>query len=229
MQPALSIIIPTLNEARQISWRLKQLAALRRAGVEVILADGGSTDHTVELATPLVDLVLNAPRGRAAQMNAGAACASGSALLFLHADTKLPQHADGLIAAALQQRAWGRFDITLTGRHPMLKVIAAMMNRRSRMTGIATGDQAMFVRRDVFEKLHGFAQIPLMEDVELSRRLRAFGYPACLPEKVISSGRRWKKHGLWRTIFLMWRLRLAYFFGADPHALALAYGYSPAP
>ena len=229
MAPALSIIIPTLNEAQQIGWRLKQLQALRLAGVEVILADGGSTDQTVEYALPLVDHVVAAPRGRAAQMNAGAACASGAALLFLHADTRLPQEADSLIAAALEARAWGRFDIALTGRHWLLKMVATMMNRRSRLTGIATGDQAIFVQRTVFDALGGYAPIVLMEDIELSTRLRRISRPACLPQKVISSGRRWKKYGICRTIWLMWRLRLAYFFGADPQALALAYGYRPAP
>ena len=133
--------------------------------------------------------------------------------------------ADALIAIALQDHLWGRFDIALTGAHPMLKVIAAMMNLRSRLTGIATGDQAIFVRRAVFDQLHGYAPIPLMEDIELSRRLRQISRPACLHDKVISSGRRWTTHGVWRTIFLMWRLRLAYFFGANPRALAVAYGY----
>ncbi len=229
MAPPLSIIIPTLNEAQQIGWRLKQLRALRLAGVEVILADGGSTDQTVARAASLVDLVVAAPRGRAAQMNAGAACASGTALLFLHADTRLPRQADCLIAAALATRAWGRFDIALTGRHWLLKVVATMMNRRSWLTGIATGDQAIFVRRSVFDALGGFAPIALMEDIELSARLRRISRPACLSQKVISSGRRWKKYGVCRTIWLMWRLRLAYFLGADPQALALAYGNRPAP
>lgn len=229
MLQTLSIIIPVLNEARQISWRLKHLAPLRRAGVQVILVDGGSADQTVALAAPWVDVIIDATRGRAAQMNAGAQQASGSALLFLHADTKLPLDADRLIHAALRQRAWGRFDIALTGRHPMMKFIAAMMNRRSRLTGIATGDQAIFVRRSVFEQMGGFALQPLMEDIEFSRRLRRVSRPACLTQKVISSGRRWKKHGVWRTVVLMWRLRLAYFFGADPRELAIAYGYLPEP
>ncbi|MEC5216488.1 rSAM/selenodomain-associated transferase 2 [Actimicrobium sp. GrIS 1.19] len=224
---ALSIIIPVLNEQRQIAWRLRRLAALRQAGAQIIVVDGGSSDDTVALATPLVDLVVVAARGRASQMNAGAALASGDALLFLHADTALPKCADQLIAAALQTHAWGRFDIVLLGRHPMFRIIATLMNWRSRSTGIATGDQAMFVQRSVFERLHGFAPIALMEDIELCRRLKKISAPACLREKVISSGRRWHKHGLWRTIWLMWRLRLAYFLGADPRKLAVAYGYLP--
>ncbi len=227
MPSELSIIVPVLNEARQIVWRLRALAAMRAVGVELIVVDGGSDDDTVTLATPYCDRVITAARGRAAQMNAGAAQAGGAALLFLHADTRLPADADCLIASALATNAWGRFDIRLTGAHPMMPVIATAMNWRSRLTGIATGDQAMFVRRGVFEQIGGFAALPLMEDIELSRRLLRIGRPACLAARVISSGRRWQRHGVWRTIWLMWRLRLAYFFGADPHRLARAYGYRP--
>ena len=223
----LSIIIPTLNEATKIEARLAALAPLRQHGVQIIIADGGSSDATVALAAPFADLMIDAPRGRAAQMNAGALHASAPSLLFLHADTVLPEHADKLIDQALQQSAWGRFDITLSGDHPMLRVIAAMMNWRSRLTGIATGDQAIFVRRNVFEQLHGFAPIALMEDIELCHRLKKISRPACLSQRVVSSGRRWQKHGVWRTIWLMWRLRLAYFFGADPRELAVRYGYLP--
>ena len=225
----LSIIVPVLNEARQIVWRLRALAALRAAGAELIVVDGGSSDDTVMLATTHCDHVIAAPLGRAAQMNAGAAHARGAALLFLHADTRLPADADRLIVSALATHPWGRFDVRLTGAHPMMPVIATAMNWRSRLSGIATGDQAMFVRRSVFEQLGGFAALPLMEDIELSRRLLRVGRPACLAARVISSGRRWRQHGVWRTIWLMWRLRLAYFFGADPHRLARAYGYRPVP
>ena len=227
MRPRLSIIIPTLNEAAEIETRLAALAPLRQQGVQIIIADGGSSDATVTLAAPFADLMIDAPRGRAAQMNAGALHASAPALLFLHADTVLPKHADNLIHQALQHSAWGRFDITLSGTHPMLRVIAMMMNWRSRLTGIATGDQAIFVRRNVFDQLHGFAPIALMEDIELCHRLKKISRPACLSQRVVSSGRRWQKHGVWRTIWLMWRLRLAYFFGADPRELAVRYGYLP--
>lgn len=227
MTAQLSIIIPTLNEAADIEIRLAALAPLRQDGVQLIVADGGSSDATVKLATPWVDRIIDAPRGRAAQMNAGALHASAPALLFLHADTVLPDNALALIEHALQHAVWGRFDITLFGSHPMLRVIAAMMNWRSRITGIATGDQAIFVRRDVFDQLHGFAPIALMEDIELCCRLKKISAPACLRQRVISSGRRWQRHGVWRTIWLMWRLRLAYFYGADPRALAARYGYLP--
>lgn len=222
---ALSVIVPVLDEAAGIEAFLRGLAGLRTQGAEIIVADGGSTDGTAELAAKLADRVVCCERGRARQMNAGAACAQGDALLFLHADTHLPADAVDLILAALAQRRWGRFDVRLDGSHPMLRVIGAMMNRRSRLTGIATGDQAIFVRRETFRQLKGFADIALMEDIEFSSRARRAGRPACLRAQVKTSARRWEKHGVWRTIFLMWRLRLAYFFGTDPARLALAYGY----
>jgi rSAM/selenodomain-associated transferase 2 len=222
---SLSIIVPALNEATGIVRFLTGLSGLRARGAQLIVVDGGSSDGTPTLAAPLANLVIHAKGGRAVQMNAGAAQAQGAALLFLHADTGLPANADMLIAAALTQRHWGRFDVRFDGSHPLMTMIAAMMNWRSRITGIATGDQAMFVRRETFSRLGGFAAIPLMEDIELSRRLKRIGRPACLPQRVTTSARRWQKHGVWRTVFLMWRLRLAYFLGADPRELATAYGY----
>ena len=226
----LRIIIPVLNEDATLAARLHALQPLRDRGAQVVVVDGGSTDSTWAVATALADCVLLAPRGRASQMNAGARGSMADVLLFLHADTTLPQDADHLIAQAmLQGHSWGRFDVRIAGRHPMLRVVARMMNLRSRMTGIATGDQAIFVWRKVFEASGGFAPIPLMEDVQLSARLRQLSAPACLRETVVTSGRRWDTHGAWRTIALMWRLRAAYFLGASPHALARRYGYRPGP
>lgn len=224
----ISIIIPALNEAANLPLLLSQLAPLRQRGAQLIIADGGSDDGSPELLAELAHW-LPAPRGRARQMNAGAAQATGEVLWFVHADTQLLADADALITAALAggQHCWGRFDLRISGRPWLLKVVAQLINWRSRLTGIATGDQALFMRRSTFEQAGGFAPIPLMEDIELSRRLRRIGRPACLRARVTSSGRRWEQHGVWRTIFLMWRLRLAYFFGADPHALARAYGYRP--
>jgi rSAM/selenodomain-associated transferase 2 len=221
----LSIVIPVLNEAGGIVRFLAALTGLRARGVQLIVVDGGSDDGTPELAAPHADLVIHANGGRAGQMNAGGKQAGGEALLFLHADTALPANADLLIGEALARRAWGRFDIRFDSRHRMMPMVAAMMNLRSRATGIATGDQAMFVRRDVFFRVGGFAAIPLMEDIEFSKRLKRIGAPACLRQRVTTSARRWEKHGVWRTIVLMWRLRLAYYFGADPRELAIAYGY----
>lgn len=224
MTPTLSIVVPTLNEAGTIEHTLAALAPLRAQGVEIIVADGGSSDATAELALPWVDRVLAAPRGRARQMNAGAAVTRGELLLFLHADTRLPDGAAASIRQAIDAGAdWGRFDVHIAGRPRLLRIVAAGMNTRSRWTGIATGDQALFVRRAVFERLGGFPDQPLMEDVELSRRLRAVGRPACLRERVITSGRRWEHRGVWRTIFLMWRLRWRYWRGESPQALAEAY------
>jgi rSAM/selenodomain-associated transferase 2 len=216
----LSIVIPMLNEAARIARALEALAPLRVRGHEVIVADGGSEDGSRELALPLADRVLRAPRGRARQMNAGAAAASGDALLFLHADTRLPANADQLIVHSLKKKVWGRFDVAIEGRSALLPVIAFFMNTRSRLTGIATGDQAMFVRREAFR---GFPEIALMEDVAFSKAMKRQSPPACLREKAATSGRRWDRHGVLRTIFLMWRLRLAYFLGAAPDELARRY------
>jgi rSAM/selenodomain-associated transferase 2 len=228
--PSLSIIVPVLDEAAGIVAALQPLQELRARGVQLIVVDGGSADRTVELAMPLADEVLTAPRGRARQMNAGAAAAAGKVLVFLHADTRLPDAADSLIANALRPecgRHWGRFDVSIEGRSACLPLVAAMMNLRSRLTGIATGDQAMFVSREAFAAAGGFPNIPLMEDIALSGRLRKHVAPACLAEKVVTSGLRWDRHGAWRTIRLMWWLRLRFFLGADPHRLAIEYGYAP--
>ncbi len=222
----LSIIMPVLNEAAGIEAALRALAPFRARGVELIVADGGSSDRTADLAAPLADRVIIAPRGRAVQLNAGTAAATGDIFLFLHADTQLPADADRLVRDGLNtsHRVWGRFDVRIDG-NGLLGIVAAMMNARSRLTGIATGDQAMFMTRAAFEAVGGFPQIALMEDVALAARLKRLGRPLALRAHVITSGRRWRKHGLLRTVMLMWRLRLAYFLGADPAKLAQAYGY----
>jgi rSAM/selenodomain-associated transferase 2 len=216
----LSIVVPALNEASALGPTLAALAPLRARGHEVVVVDGGSKDATPEIARALSDRLLVAPRGRASQMNAGARAATGQALVFLHADTRLPEEADRLVAAALRERLWGRFDVHIEGRARLLKWVARGMNLRSRITGIATGDQAIFVRRDAFP---GFPDIALMEDVAFSKAMRRMGRPACLRERVVTSGRRWESRGVWRTIVLMWRLRLAYALGADPERLAARY------
>jgi rSAM/selenodomain-associated transferase 2 len=225
----LSIVIPVLDEAARVVPALTALAPLRARGTELIVVDGGSRDDTVALATPLADYVITSPRGRATQMNAGAAIARHDVLLFLHADTRLPPEADRIVRDALARtrRAWGRFDVTIEGRHPLLPVIAAAMNVRSRLTGITTGDQAMFVTRAAFDAAGGFPAIALMEDITLARQLKRVSRPASLRARVTTSGRRWEARGVVRTIVLMWRLRLSYFLGASPDALAQKYGYAP--
>jgi len=220
MAARLSIVVPVLNEARGLAASLEALAPLRARGHEVIVVDGGSDDASAALAAPLADRVLAAPRGRARQMNAGARAARGDALLFLHADTRLPPRADEMVFSALEKHAWGRFDVAIEGRHPALRMIAAAMNLRSRLTGIATGDQAMFARRAGFP---GFPEIALMEDVALSRLLKRRGAPACLRSRVRTSGRRWESRGVLRTVVLMWRLRLLYWLGVAPERLARRY------
>ena len=201
---------------------LQALAPLAARGAQVILADGGSLDDTAALALAGGAQVVHAPYGRALQMNAGALQASGDLLLFLHADTKLPPDADRLIEQALASgpQVWGRFDVRIEGRPRMLRVIAAFMNRRSRWTGIATGDQALFMTRAAFDAVGGFPAQPLMEDIEMSDCLLKLSRPACLRQRVVTSGRRWETRGVWRTVLLMWRLRLAYWRGAAPEQLA---------
>ncbi len=222
---SLSIIIPCLNEAEGIAGTLETLQPLRHRGVEVIVVDGGSSDGTVAQAAPWADQVLTAARGRAVQMNAGAACAQGEILLFLHADCRPPEEADGLIINGLsrERKSWGRFDVRIDGKHPLLRAIEALMSLRSRLTGIATGDQGLFVTRSLFEAAGRYPEIALMEDIALSRRLKRFGAPLNLRHVIVTSGRRWEKHGVLRTILLMWRLRLYYWLGADPKELALRY------
>ncbi len=225
----LSVVIPVLNEATNISAALLLLRPLRARGAEIIVIDGGSSDETSKLARAHCDHVIASPRGRATQQNAGAQVATGDTLLFLHVDTRLPENVDALVDAALARddAAWGRFDVTLGNAgerpHSMLKIIAAFMNFRSRMTGIATGDQCIFVRKSVFDAVGGFPHIPLMEDIELSKALKKISAPACLRERVTTSARRWQKHGVWRTIFLMWWLRFAYWVGVSPVRLATWY------
>ena len=222
---SLSIIIPALDEAEHIVATLDSLQPLRRRGVEIIVADGGSRDNTANLARERADQVLTVPAGRARQMNAGAAAALGEILCFVHADSRMPEGADGLIVDGLSRsrRSWGRFDVSIAGTHPMLRVIAQLMNWRSRLTGIATGDQGLFLTRSLFEAAGRFPEIALMEDIALTRQLKRYSPPLCIAHRLMTSGRRWEKHGVWRTMLLMWRLRLAYFFGADPDRLARQY------
>ncbi len=224
--PVLSIVMPVLNEAQGIASTLEALSPLLARGAELIIADGGSNDGTLACAQadPRVS-VITAPRGRALQMNAGAQNARGQILLFLHADTVLPHGADALIAEALTKgvAVWGRFDVRIQGQSSLLPLVATLMNLRSRWTGIATGDQAIFMTRAAFYKLGGFPVQPLMEDIEMSKRLRKLSTPACITERVVTSGRRWDSRGAVRTITLMWRLRLAYWRGVSAERLAAQY------
>jgi rSAM/selenodomain-associated transferase 2 len=221
----LSIVLPVLNEVEQLPRALECLRPARERGVEVIIVDGGSEDGTLATAVQAGARLVSAPKGRARQMNAGARIAGGDVLLFLHVDTSLPERADELIETAIVtgRCVWGRFDVEIRGRPWMLGVIAALMNWRSRISGIATGDQAIFVARSAFESVGGFPDQPLMEDVELCKRLRVLSPPACLRARAVTSGRRWESRGVWRTIVLMWRLRWAYWRGVPASVLASLY------
>lgn len=215
-----SIIIPTLNEEKTIASCLLALQPLR-GNCEIIIVDASNTPPVAPAA--LADKIISSVKGRARQMNIGASHASGDILIFLHADTYLPEHALQLIEQHLGNKQWGRFNIRLSGDHFMLKVIAWMMNRRSRLTGIATGDQVIFVTKAAFVEAGHYPEIDLMEDIALSKALKKISPPICLNAKVTSSGRRWKRYGIYRTILLMWSLRLRYFLGADPQLLAALY------
>lgn len=224
MTPLLSVVIPVRNEAQALPFLLDDLSALGAAGAELIVVDGGSTDGTCEVAHGRVDQLLKTGLGRAVQMNAGAATARGTYLWFLHADTRVSAEAISRLQQTLEQRPlWGRFDVRLFPAGPALRLIGWMINLRSRLTGIASGDQGIFVDRACFDALGGYAHIPLMEDLQLCRRLKAQARPHCLRPPLITSSRRWLQHGVWRTVLLMWCLRLAYYAGANPEKLARQY------
>jgi rSAM/selenodomain-associated transferase 2 len=226
MSERISVVIPALNEGATLEQTLEPLQPLRERGHEVIVVDGGSGDATATLALPYADRVITGERGRALQMNRGAEAANGTILWFLHADTRIPERAEEEISGAVGATGsfrWGRFDVRLSGDHWLLSLTGRLMSLRSRLTGIATGDQGIFVRRELFESIGGYSDIPLMEDIDLSRRLKLLAPPYCSPEYLITSSRRWEANGIVRTVLLMWYLRLAYFFGRSPERLAGLY------
>lgn len=220
----LSIVIPVYNEADNIVTSLQRLQACRQQGHEVIVVDGGSQDGTLSLAQGMADQIFSSEPGRAKQMNAGARQATGELLIFLHADTQLPDNAPALMLEALNSKThWGRFNVTLSGSHFLFRIIENMMNWRSCLTGIATGDQVIFVKRKIFEQAGAYPSIKLMEDIALSKQLKFFSKPACIKTRVITSSRRWQEKGLLRTMVLMWQLRFLYFIGVSPDKLVLKY------
>ena len=230
----LSIIVPLLNEADNLPELMAHIVRLDPVPQQVILVDGGSVDGSVaiakemlkstETAQSIIDWhIIDSTVGRAQQMNAGAVLATGDVLLFLHADTELPADAIDNVQQAIAQYDWGRFDVRLDSREPLLSIVGLMINQRSRLMSIATGDQAIFVKRSVFDDLGGYPDQPLMEDIELCKRLKKIARPACLKSKVITSARRWQQHGTWRTIFLMWQLRFDYWRGVSPDILKQRY------
>ncbi|MGH8550861.1 MAG: TIGR04283 family arsenosugar biosynthesis glycosyltransferase [Methylococcales bacterium] len=217
---ALSIIIPALNEAAVIAATLSELQVFKNDEVEIIVVDGGSSDRTAEIAGRYAGRVLIEPGGRAIQMNHGAKQARGSYLLFLHADTRMPPNTLEILNPCFHQECvWGRFDIRLSGANPLFRLVEFCMNLRSRLTGIATGDQSIFVKRSIFGDLGGYPEIPIMEDIALSKALKKIAAPVCLKQPVTTSSRRWEQRGMVRSILLMWILRLLYFLDADPHLL----------
>jgi rSAM/selenodomain-associated transferase 2 len=220
-EASISIVMPVLNEAASIA---AAVASARRQAAECVVVDGGSIDRTAALASEAGAIVIGSPRGRALQMNAGAHQARGDVLLFVHADCRLPDHAAQRIRAAMASgAAWGRFDVRLDSPRRSLRLVGAMMNWRSRLSGIATGDQAIFLTRTLFDSVGGFAPIPLMEDIDLSARLCRIARPACLRDRVVVSARRWEQRGVVRTVLEMWLWRAAYAMGASPERLHRLY------
>lgn len=221
----LSIIIPALNEEKQIHACLNGLQPIRERGHEVILVDGGSQDQTCKMSNDLVDRVVHARMGRASQMNTGAKSAGGDIFLFLHADTVLSEDADYQIIRHIKDPDyyWGRFDIRLSGQHWLFRMIERFMNMRTRLTSINTGDHAIFISKALFNQIGGYEEIPLMEDISLSRKLKCIVKPVNLRQTVITSSRRWETRGIIRTLFTMWYLRLLYFFGIHPEQLVRKY------
>jgi len=219
-----TIVIPTLNEEAEIEACLIRLQGLREEGFEVIVVDGGSIDKTAQLIEGLCDQYISARGGRSAQMNAGARKAKGKFIFFLHVDTQLPENFSELIPTIKTDTyCWGRFDVKLSGKHWSFRIIESMINLRSRLTGIATGDQVMFVSQKLFREVGGFPEIALMEDIAMSRMLKNICSPLCLRQKVLTSSRRWEKHGIASTILKMWWLRFSYYIGVDPVRLARQY------
>ena len=220
----LSIVIPTYNESSQIEQCLYKLKSLRKLGHEVIVVDGGSIDDTKILATPLSNQVIQSEKSRSIQMNKGASIATGNCLLFLHADTVLPGNVINIFSKIENiESKWGRFDIKLTGRAYMFRIIERSMNIRSRLTGIATGDQVIFIGKELFKKVAGYPEVSLMEDIAISKILAAHSKPICLREIVVSSSRRWEANGVIKTILMMWLLRFLYFFNYDTGKIAKLY------
>jgi len=230
MSPVLSVIVPTLNEGAVIESLLRELQPLRQAGCELIVSDAGSADDTCVLAGQLADKVVSGTAGRALQMNRGAEAAAGDWLWFVHADTRF-QHPTIEFLELFRRMSsdWGFFAVRLDADGASYRLIETLMNIRSRFSRVGTGDQGLFVRRELFEQLHGFALIPLMEDVELSKRLRRLSAPRFVARPLLTSARRWQRQGMVHTILLMWRLRLAYFLGVSPQRLAKHYRVCSSP
>lgn len=219
----ISIIIPVLNEEKSVKALLQQLQIYRKQGHEIIVVDGGSSDKTVSVSKSLADKVISSEAGRALQMNDGVQAATKDILWFLHADTLISDNAVKYIQQSLNRSDWGRFNIKLSGSHFLFRVIETMINIRSCLSGVATGDQGIFVKKKIFESVNGYPNISLMEDVALSKKLKSISKPVCLKDELTTSSRRWEEKGILSTVLLMWRLRFLYWIGVSADKLAKQY------
>jgi len=220
----ISVVVPVLNEEINLSRIASRLRSVREQGHEVIIVDGGSSDNTLTIAYEISDTVIISKKGRSLQMNSGASVASGDVVLFLHADTFLPENAAQIVADAfVGENFWGRFDVRLSNQKYVYRLIEQMMNIRSSLTSIVTGDQAIFVEKSLFDRIGGFPEIALMEDIEISSQLKKISKPVRLKHKVVTSSRRWEANGVVATVLLMWKLRLYYFLGVSPEKLSKMY------
>lgn len=228
--PILSIIVPVHNHAHSIGTTLLALRPFRDRNAEVVVVDGGSTDGTPMLARPLADQVIRSPLGLARQMNEGAKVANGFIFLFLRPETALPLDADTqvMFGRSRDTSVWGYFDLRIRGRHMMLPLVARFLNWRSRSSGLATSDQAIFVQRETFYRIGGFKPMPVMADIELCERLRAISPPICVTSRVTVPGDHYDRDGILKTLHAMTAMRWRYRMGAKPEDLAKRYGYESA-
>jgi rSAM/selenodomain-associated transferase 2 len=221
----ISIIIPVLNEENNIGHLLEKLLPAEQNGHEILVVDGGSQDQTISICKRLGVNVFTSACGRAEQMQAGVRMAHGDVFWFLHADTDLLYSVNDYLddIRSVTSAGWGRFNIALSNDKFIYKVIGYAINLRSRISGIATGDQGIFINRELFQYIGGFRQQPLMEDIQISRDLLRRGRPAVIKRILMTSARRWERRGVLRTILLMWWLRLLYFMGVSPVTLRQYY------
>ncbi len=221
--PGIAIVIPVRNEAAMLPQALQRLKALQGVD-EIVFVDGESSDGSAALIQAAGFICLLSTAGRAKQMNMGTAQTKSEIILYLHVDTAISSsHISDIKKTYNQAFAYGRFDVSLSNKRLTYRIISFFINLRSCLSKVATGDQGIFVRRTMFEAVGGYPEIPLMEDIALTKALRRKGKVLCLRNKLETSSRRWEQHGVMRTVWLMWKLRFLYWLGVSPEKLAGMY------